>query len=189
MDTKEIKLNYSGLYSLLEKNGMNRNALVKKAGLTHNAILSIKNGEPIAMAALLKICTYFHCDISDIVKIDFDPVDNQNYFFNKIAEALETSGNERILLQRADDAAVFWISDAYGYAAYPIANTQLDIANRVSDINALREIASDTVKRVLFTAEKIDLSASVLTDSPEKTRNSALNLKDGTWYNCRGPIE
>lgn len=189
MDTKEIKLNYSGLYSILDKNGMNRNALVKKVGLTHNAILSIKNGEPIAMAALLKICAYFHCDISDVVKIDFDPVDNRNYFFAKIAEALEESGNKRVLLQRQDDSAAFWIADTYGYAAYPIANTALDIANRVTDINDIRDIAADAVKRALFTADKIDPAAAVLTDPPEKTRNNAINLKDGHWYNCNGPIE
>ena len=189
MDTKKIKLNYSGLFSLLQKNGMNRNALVKRVGLTHNAILSIKKGEPIAMSALMRICAYFHCDVSDVFKIEFDPVDNRNYFFAKITEALEGSDNKQVLLQRQDDTAVFWIADAYGYAAYPIANTSLDIANHVTDLNDLRDIAVDTVKQALFTADKINPAAAVLTAPPESTGHDAIDLKDGHWYNCNGPIE
>ena len=189
MDVKEIKLNYAGLYALLDKNDMNRNALVKRAGLTHNAILSIKNGEPIAMAALLKICTYFHCDISDVVKIDFDPVDNRNYFFFKITEALEESGNECVLLHREEDNAVFWATDNYGFAGYPIATISLDLANHISDVNDLRELASDSVKGVLSTAAKIDQNSPILTDSPDMNGNNAIDLKDGTWYSCNGPIE
>lgn len=188
MEITNIKMNYSGLFKLLEENDLNRNALVKRAGLTHNAILSIKNGEPIAMTALLKICVFFHCDISEVVKIDFDAEDNMRYMFELMAEYLEDCSNERILLHEGDKSCVFWIADKYGYPAYVLMEVNLDLANRVSGPPGIRDLAQDMVQRAVQTAEKFNMDDPVLNDPPEKTHNNAINIKDGTWYNCHGII-
>lgn len=188
MESADLKLNYSGLFNLLEQNNMNRNALVKKAGLTHNAILSIKNGEPIAMSALLKICAFFHCDISDVVKIDYDSADNMSFMFRQMVENLKASENKRILLHKGNEFCTFWIADIYGYPAYPLIEMNLDMANKVSDVTGIRDLAEDMAQRAIKTVERFNMDDPVLNDPPEITNNNALDTTDGTWYNCYGVI-
>ena len=148
-----MSLSYSGLFSILEENHMNRTSLVKKAGLTHNAILSIAKGEPIAMSALLKICTYFHCDISDVVKIIYGPKDNEDFFFFKISEALEAAGDDRITLEKSNDKAVFYVE--IGETQFVCTSVYLAIANRAKSLSDLKAMAEDSVKSALFIADKI----------------------------------
>lgn len=188
MDPDNMKLNYSGLYRLLEQNNLNRNALVKQAGLTHNAILSIKNGEPIAMSALLKICAFFHCDISEVVRIDFDSRDNMDYLFSQMVESLRKSENSLILLHKGETSCNFWLADRYGYPAYQLMEVNLDMANRVPDVAGIRDLAEDMVQRAIQTVGRFNLDDPVLTDPPEITHNDALNTADGSWFNSYGPI-
>lgn len=188
MEAEDLKLNYSGLFRLLEKNKMNRNALVKQAGLTHNAILSIKKGEPIAMSALLKICAFFHCDISEVVKIDYDSQDNMNYLFRLMVDSLKKSENKRILLHAGNSSGTFWIADKYGYPAYSFMEVNLDTANRVSGVVGMQDLADDMVQRAIQTAEKFNMDDPVLNDPPEITNNNSINIADGSWYCYVGQI-
>jgi len=64
-----MKLSYKKLWVKLVENDLKKTEFAKKAGISSASIAKLGNGANITTDALLKICEYFDCDISDIVEV------------------------------------------------------------------------------------------------------------------------
>lgn len=67
-----MKVSYSKLLKKLIDMRMTKKDLVKFAGITTNACVSIQREEPIAMNAAIKLCRAFDCTIGDIMEFSFE---------------------------------------------------------------------------------------------------------------------
>ena len=66
---------YNRLWFMLIEKGMKRTDLLKVAGINSNALAHMGKNEPIAMAALAKICQALKCRIEDVVEYIPEPED------------------------------------------------------------------------------------------------------------------
>ena len=66
MDVKYTKL----LKVLIDKN-MKKTDLISSAGITSNIVAKISKGEFISMDSLKKICFALHCEVSDLIELNF----------------------------------------------------------------------------------------------------------------------
>lgn len=62
-------IDYSKLWILMEKQGMNQTDLQRQIKCSSNTIGKIKRNEYISMKNLEEICKIFNCQLSDIVTI------------------------------------------------------------------------------------------------------------------------
>lgn len=67
-----MAVNYSGLWALLDKKGMNQTDLQRAIKCSSNTIGKIKRSEYISMKNLEEICQVLGCQISDIVLIEIE---------------------------------------------------------------------------------------------------------------------
>lgn len=73
VNAENMRLNYAGIYNLIDKYKISMNEFALRTGLSYQTVKMIKNGEPIHLSAVLKICECFDCEIEDIVEV----VDNE----------------------------------------------------------------------------------------------------------------
>ncbi len=62
-------LSYKKLWKLLIDLDKSRYQLREEAGISASTMTRLKNGENVNTAALIKICDYLNCEISDICEL------------------------------------------------------------------------------------------------------------------------
>ncbi len=62
-------LSYKKLWKLLIDLDKSRYQLREEAGISASTMSRLKNGENVNTAALIKICDYLNCEISDICEL------------------------------------------------------------------------------------------------------------------------
>lgn len=67
-----MRISYNKLRKLMIDNQMNRQDLIRAAGITSYVATKINKNEPVSMEVLMKLCKVFHCDIGDICEIILD---------------------------------------------------------------------------------------------------------------------
>ena len=65
-------ISYKPLLKLLIDRNMTRTDLRRKLGFSSATLAKLGKGEPISGAAIEKLCTYFRCQVQDIVEITWD---------------------------------------------------------------------------------------------------------------------
>lgn len=61
-----MEVSYNKLWKLMIDRNMNKSDLRSLTGIGTNTLAKLSKGQPVSMEVLLKICTRFDCDISDI---------------------------------------------------------------------------------------------------------------------------
>ena len=61
-----MRMNYSGLWSLLNTKSMTKSDLIKITGLSSRVIAKLSKSQTVTTDVLLRICEALHCDLSDI---------------------------------------------------------------------------------------------------------------------------
>lgn len=104
--TTNRKISYAGLESLLQKYGLKKSNLVPLAGVSTNVVVALSRGEPISMCAATQICELFHVNIGEIMSIEFDPENDQEFAFAAIKRYADTNAKNLIHVEREGDFAV-----------------------------------------------------------------------------------
>ena len=61
-----MAISYNKLWKLLIDRNINKSELRALTGIGTNTLAKLSKGQPVSMEVLLKICSRFDCDISDI---------------------------------------------------------------------------------------------------------------------------
>lgn len=61
-----MDVSYNKLWKLLIDRGINKSELRALTGIGTNTLAKLSKNQPVSMEVLLKICSRFDCDISDI---------------------------------------------------------------------------------------------------------------------------
>ena len=62
-----MTVSYNKLWKLLIDNNMQKKDLAETLNLSSATIAKMGKGEQVSMDVLERICSYFHCDIGDVV--------------------------------------------------------------------------------------------------------------------------
>ena len=65
-----IQLSYKKLWKYLIDVDKTKNELREKAGISASTMPHRKTGDNVSTAALIKICDYLNCEISDICELE-----------------------------------------------------------------------------------------------------------------------
>lgn len=65
-------MNYDRLWKLLIDKKMMKKDLIKKAGISTNAVAKMEKGGDVSTNVLRKICLALNCELEDIVEIEHD---------------------------------------------------------------------------------------------------------------------
>ena len=63
-----IEINYNKLWKLLIDKNINKTELIKKTGITSNAMAKMGKNETVQLDVLIKICKILDCKIDDIIE-------------------------------------------------------------------------------------------------------------------------
>lgn len=63
-----MQISYKNLWSIVQKNKMNRQDLAKAAKISANTVTKLGRNEKVSLDVLMRICKVFHCNIEDIVE-------------------------------------------------------------------------------------------------------------------------
>ena len=61
-----MEVSYNKLWKLMIDRNINKSELRSLTGIGTNTLAKLSKGQPVSMEVLLKICSRFDCDISDI---------------------------------------------------------------------------------------------------------------------------
>ena len=61
-----MEVSYNKLWKLMIDHDMNKSELRSSIGIGTNTLAKLSKGQLVSMEVLLKICSHFDCDISDI---------------------------------------------------------------------------------------------------------------------------
>lgn len=61
-----MEVSYNKLWKLMIDKNMNKGELRHCTGIGTNTMAKLSKGQPVSMEVLIKICSFFNCDISDI---------------------------------------------------------------------------------------------------------------------------
>lgn len=62
-------ISYNGLWKILIDNSMQKKDLIEKIGLSSTTIAKMGKGEKVSLDVIERICTYFNCDIGDVISL------------------------------------------------------------------------------------------------------------------------
>lgn len=65
-----MKISYNGLWKILIDQNMQKKDLIDKIGISSTTIAKMGKGEKVSLDVIERICTYFNCDISDVISFD-----------------------------------------------------------------------------------------------------------------------
>ena len=65
-----MTVSYIGLWKLLIDKGMKKQDLVEKVGLSSATVAKMGKGEPVSNKVLDRLCTYFKCNVNDIIQFE-----------------------------------------------------------------------------------------------------------------------
>lgn len=71
-----MKTNYNKLWKLLIDKGLKKKDLQRMAGLSSSSIAKLSKNENVTTDILVRICQVLSCDISDIVEIEMDNIED-----------------------------------------------------------------------------------------------------------------
>lgn len=60
---------YNKLFKLLIDKGMNKTTFAKEVGISSNTLAKLSKNEYVTLNILVKICSYFDCNLDDIIEI------------------------------------------------------------------------------------------------------------------------
>lgn len=63
-------VSYIGLWKILLEKGLQKQDLVKHAGLSSATVAKMGKGEPVSNKVLEKVCTYLECSVNDIISYE-----------------------------------------------------------------------------------------------------------------------
>jgi DNA-binding Xre family transcriptional regulator len=66
-------ISYKPLFRLLVDREMTKTDLRTELGFSSATLAKLAKGEPISGAVIEKLCTYFRCQVGDVVEIIWDP--------------------------------------------------------------------------------------------------------------------
>ena len=65
-----MKISYNGLWKILIDKNMQKKDLINKIGISSTTIAKMGKGEKVSLDVIERICSYFDCDIEDIISFD-----------------------------------------------------------------------------------------------------------------------
>lgn len=65
-------VSYNKLWKLMIDQNINKSELRSLIGIGTNTLAKLSKGQPVSMEVLIKICSHFDCDISDICEFTKD---------------------------------------------------------------------------------------------------------------------
>lgn len=65
-----MKVSYSGLWKKLIDKNMQKKDLIDALGISSTTIAKMGKGENVSMDVLGRLCTYFDCNIGDIMSFE-----------------------------------------------------------------------------------------------------------------------
>ena len=68
-----MEVSYNKLWKLMIDRNINKSGLRELTGIGTNTLAKLSKGQPVSMDVLLKICSRFDCDISDICEFKKKP--------------------------------------------------------------------------------------------------------------------
>ncbi len=63
-----MEVSYKKLWKMLIDKDLKKKDLASLAGISKSSVAKMSRGEPISLEIILKICSAFKCDISDLVE-------------------------------------------------------------------------------------------------------------------------
>lgn len=63
-----MEVNYNKLWKLLIDKNINKTELIKKTGITSNAMAKMGKNETVQLDILIKICKILDCKVDDIIE-------------------------------------------------------------------------------------------------------------------------
>lgn len=63
-----MKISYNGLWKILIDKNMQKKDLINKIGISSTTIAKMGKGEKVSLDVIERICSYFDCDIGDIIR-------------------------------------------------------------------------------------------------------------------------
>ena len=71
-----MRISYNGLWKILIDHNMQKKDLIDKIGISSTTIAKMGKGEKVSLDVIERICTYFDCNIGDV--INFEKIANEN---------------------------------------------------------------------------------------------------------------
>ena len=71
-------ISYKPLFRLLVDRDMTKTDLRTELGFSSATLAKLGKGEPISGAVIEKLCTYFRCQVGDVVEIIWDDTETKN---------------------------------------------------------------------------------------------------------------
>lgn len=65
-----MKISYNGLWKILIDKNMQKKDLIDKIGISSTTIAKMGKGEKVSLDVIERICSYFDCDVGDIISFD-----------------------------------------------------------------------------------------------------------------------
>lgn len=72
-----MKISYNGLWKILIDRNMQKKDLIDKIGISSTTIAKMGKGEKVSLDVIERICSYFDCDIGDIISFDRNGLNDQ----------------------------------------------------------------------------------------------------------------
>ena len=64
-----MTVSYNRLWKLLIDKNLKKSDLVEKVGLSSSTVAKMGKGETVSMDVIIRICTYFKCNVGDIMEL------------------------------------------------------------------------------------------------------------------------
>ena len=65
-----MKYNFNKLWKILIDRNMTKGELARRAGISRSSLARLKQGSPIALEALHRICSVLGCELDDIMEME-----------------------------------------------------------------------------------------------------------------------
>ncbi len=75
-----MKISYNGLWKILIDKNMQKKDLIDKIGISSTTIAKMGKGEKVSLDVIERICSYFDCDIGDIICFDRNGQNDQTIY-------------------------------------------------------------------------------------------------------------
>lgn len=67
-----MKTSYNGLWKILIDRNLQKKDLIDKIGISSTTIAKMGKGEKVSLDVIERICTYFDCNIGDVISFEKD---------------------------------------------------------------------------------------------------------------------
>lgn len=63
-------VNYKELWKLLIDKDMNKTEMIEAVGISSSTLYKLTKNEYVSLDVLVRICTYFECQLSDVCEVE-----------------------------------------------------------------------------------------------------------------------